>query len=100
METTGLRIDEVVEHWFKTRGPWDEEKLLTRKEVTDEIVAQMVLCLRSRADGMPGLFEAIDFIQTLQPALKIGLASSSPMILIEAGITLYTHTTYNTKHLQ
>jgi beta-phosphoglucomutase-like phosphatase (HAD superfamily) len=85
LETTGLRIDEVVEVNYK-KYQWDESTLSTRKEVTKDIVDTMERLLTEKAATIkkPGLDHALSFFQTKN--IPIGLASSSPMRLINAAL--------------
>eukprot|EP00808_Paulinella_micropora_P020521 g64748.t1 len=79
--TCGLRIDQVVEVWFGRR-PWDEAKTLTRPRLTEMIVETMVEHARTQPRALPGVQEAIRFFQKRK--LKMAVASSSPMRLIQA----------------
>jgi len=85
LDTTGLRIDEVVEFNFKKFG-----KVLnteTKEVVVENIVSRMVslLCERGMSIKKPGLDQIISFFQ--KKNLPLAVASSSPMRLIEAGLT-------------
>ena len=92
LETTGLRIDEVVEHNF-SKYPWDETNAegqdggdRSRAGVTQAIVDRMCVLLEERGATIkkPGLDAAIVFFQSKQVPLAV--ASSSPMVLIRAGL--------------
>ncbi|MCM2679484.1 hexitol phosphatase HxpB [Echinimonas agarilytica] len=72
--TMGLRIDLVVEHWFK-HYPCDASVAQLSREILDavgELVAE-------QGQAMPGLFECLKRIQQLN--VPIGLATSSPLPL-------------------
>lgn len=77
-ETTGLRIDQVVEFWF-AKQPWQGQDCAT---VTDTIVSRVETLIREHKPMLPGVLEAIQVCE--QAGLKIALASSSPMRLIES----------------
>jgi beta-phosphoglucomutase-like phosphatase (HAD superfamily) len=85
LETTGLRIDEVVEHNYQKHN-WDESTLRTRSQVTTDIVDTMERLLTEKAATIrkPGLDQALAFFKTKH--LPMGLASSSPMRLINAAL--------------
>lgn len=81
VETMGVPIDEVVALWHR-RHPWDEP---TRDEVVQTIVAGV-------ADGIareglnPGAIKAVDYFR--ERGLRTALASSSPMSLIRAVLSV------------
>ncbi len=76
--TMGLRCDEVVAKWYQLY-PW-EGKSVT--QVHDEIVARVIALMRAEAVLLPGVRTAIAQVQAA--GLRLALASSSPMVLIEA----------------
>lgn len=78
LQTTGLRIDQVVAFWY-SKQPWENHDLAT---VTDMIVARVEALIKEHKPMLPGVLEAIDVCEQL--GLKIALASSSPMRLIVA----------------
>jgi sugar-phosphatase len=80
LETTGLRIDEVVAHWF-ARAPWPGP---TPAEVTARIVARVVELVRTRGQALPGAREAV--VEARRRVGCVGLATSSPRALIDAVI--------------
>ncbi|UXI00066.1 hexitol phosphatase HxpB [Photobacterium sp. TY1-4] len=77
-ETTGLRIDQVVEFWF-AKQPWQGNDCAT---VTDLIVSRVEALINEHKPMLPGVLEAIQVCE--QAGLKIALASSSPMRLIQS----------------
>eukprot|EP00040_Diaphanoeca_grandis_P017926 m.94220 g.94220 ORF g.94220 m.94220 type:complete len:233 (-) comp26698_c0_seq4:460-1158(-) len=83
LETTGLRIDEAVLHYFK-RSPWDDIAH-PKQKIVDNIVNEMATLLRDQAKEMRG---ACDLVRQFQkfPHIKLALASSSPKVLIVAGL--------------
>jgi sugar-phosphatase len=78
VETMGLRIDEVVEHWHR-RHPWDEPP---RREIADAVIDGMVEAVEERGALREGAVEAVDRFARL--GLRLALASSSPARLIDS----------------
>jgi HAD superfamily hydrolase (TIGR01509 family) len=79
--TTGLRIDEVVAYWH-ARAPWPGP---SPAEVTTRIVARVVERIGSQAVAKPGAHRAVELAR--RRGVAVGLASSSPMVLIRAAVT-------------
>jgi beta-phosphoglucomutase-like phosphatase (HAD superfamily) len=77
-ETVGLRIDEVVQHWYD-RHPWDN---MTLKEVELAIVDRMAELIAADGQPLEGVFDIISYFE--QQNLKLAVASSSNLRLIEA----------------
>ena len=73
----GLRIDEVVEHWFTTR-PWDSP---SREEVAGRVVARVRELIGTEGALLPGTEEALAFATGKG---RVALASSSFYVLIDA----------------
>ncbi len=80
LQTKGLRIDEVVDYWYQ-RYPWTNLSLL---EVENLIVAKVIELIHLKGESLPGVKEAITFVQ--QKQVKIALASSSATIIIQAAL--------------
>ncbi|MCA9617305.1 MAG: hexitol phosphatase HxpB [Sandaracinus sp.] len=78
--TTGLRIDEVVAHWFR-RAPWGGA---TPAEVTTRIVDAMERELREAPIAKPGIASALDVCR--RAGWRLAVASSSPTRLLQAGL--------------
>lgn len=76
--TMGLRCDEVVAKWYQLYA-WEGKSV---GQVHDEIVARVIGLVREEAVLLPGVRSAIDKVQAA--GLRLALASSSPMALIEA----------------
>lgn len=76
-QTTGLRTDEVVEHWYK-RHPWDSP---SKEEVAREIDATVMNLIKEKGVAKEGVNEAITICE--EAGLPIAIASSSSKILIE-----------------
>jgi mannitol-1-/sugar-/sorbitol-6-/2-deoxyglucose-6-phosphatase len=76
--TTGLRTKEVVSYWhnyFK----WDAK---SAEQVTDEIIENVTARILREGRAMEGLHYILDFFA--ERNFKMGLASSSPMRLIQS----------------
>lgn len=80
-ETTGLRVDEVVDHWC-ARSPWPASRGGTRA-VADAIVTEM---MRAMANALiiPGAADAVRFCAA--HGARLAVASSSPSELIEVAL--------------
>ena len=79
-QTTGLRIDEVVQHYYDTVG-WDQNRF-PLKSVSEGIVDEVIAEVGRKGEPLPGVESTINFFVELQ--LPMALASSSNMRLIEA----------------
>lgn len=79
-QTVGLRIDEVVEHWYH-RFPWDINSVRLEK-IRDEVIDGVIELIRSAGQPMPGVANVFEMLQSKE--VKLALASSSSMRIIEA----------------
>lgn len=77
-QTMGCRIDTVIDHWFQRR-PWKD---VSRAELQAQIIDTMIAFTHSEGRPLPGVLEALELFKSLE--FRIGLASSSPLNLIEA----------------
>lgn len=78
LQTTGLRIDQVVSYWYQ-RHPWDNyDNTATATAIVEQVSIEI---LRS-GEAMLGVFEALNACK--DKGLKIGLATSSSSQLIDA----------------
>ncbi len=77
-ETMGYRLDEVVELWY-TRQPWHSK---SKKEVEKRILELVIDLVRKEGEPLPGLISSIEMFKSR--GVKLALASSSPMDLINA----------------
>jgi len=76
--TTGLRTAEVVDYWhdhFKWEGK-------DNQQVTNEIIDAVISKILHEGEAMEGLEYILDYFE--KKNFKIGLASSSPLRLIES----------------
>lgn len=76
--TMGLRVDEVVAHWYEVIG-WEGRSV---PEVTASIVERMAHLIRTEGRLLPGVGESLALLR--RDGMKIGLASSSWTVLIDA----------------
>ncbi len=96
-QTVGLRLDEVIHYWYEHKA-WEG---VTPKEVEQRIVTQMVELIQENGEPLMGVIETLTYLK--QQDLKIGLATSSYLVLIDTVLkTLriedcfdYTHSAEN-----
>lgn len=77
LQTTGLRIDEVVEYWF-ARYPWKE---VSQKQVEERIWKSIIQLVKDHGKAKVGVIESLTFFK--MNGYDIGLASTSAMVLID-----------------
>jgi mannitol-1-/sugar-/sorbitol-6-/2-deoxyglucose-6-phosphatase len=77
-ETWGMRIEEVVDHWYRQR-PWDG---IRPRAVQREIVREMVAHVQREGEPLPGALQAIEAVR--EAGLSVAIASSSSRELIDA----------------
>ncbi|WP_394203974.1 hexitol phosphatase HxpB [Shewanella waksmanii] len=78
LQTTGLRIDQVVSYWYQ-RYPWaNYDNANTAKAIVDKVVAQ----IKQNGSAMKGVENALNYCR--QHHYHIGLATSSSTAIIEA----------------
>lgn len=75
--TTGLRITEVTDYWLK-KFPWPGAQ--TSIQIANEILDEVISLSKKEGTVMEGVLETLDFLKSQN--IKIGLASSSPMRMI------------------
>lgn len=80
LQSTGMRTKEFVEYWFSRKGV-PAEKSGDAVTAINQCIVEKV---RERGKPLPGIEHILNFF--LQRNFKIGLASSSPMPLIEVVI--------------
>ena len=81
--TKGLRIDEVIKHWFQI-SPWSK---MTQKSLEQKVVDRLIELIKSDSKLLPGVKESLSFFK--EKKLKIGLASASYYKIIDS--VLKTH---------
>lgn len=77
-ETMGIRIDALVEYWFK-RYPWDGP---SKKEVEADIIRRVISMIRKKGELMPGARELLEKFKNME--MPMAIASSSPMEIISS----------------
>jgi HAD superfamily hydrolase (TIGR01509 family) len=76
--TTGLRTDELVEHWYGVH-PWPDPP---RKAVEGQIETRVIELIRERSVPNPGVHEILALLSTA--GYPLGVASSSASEVIQA----------------
>ena len=76
-QTVGLRLDEVIHYWFEHRALED----VTPKEVEQRIISRMIDLIQENGEPLLGVIDTLNYLK--QQGLKIGLATSSYLILID-----------------
>lgn len=79
-QTQGLRIDEVVDYWYR-QYPWTN---LSKLEVEELIVNKVIELIHLKGQPLPGVSQAIAFVKNQN--VKIALASSSTSQIIQAAL--------------
>ncbi|MBW4533046.1 MAG: hexitol phosphatase HxpB [Pleurocapsa minor HA4230-MV1] len=79
-QTQGLRIDEVVDYWYR-QYPWTN---LSKLEVEKLIVSKVIELIHLKGQPLPGVHQAIAFVKNQN--VKIALASSSALKIIQAAL--------------
>jgi len=92
-KTVGLRIDHVIEYWYKQIG-WDG---LSPKQVEQLIIDRLIELIKENGAPLPGVMESIDYFES--KGLKIGLATSSYTVLIDTVLKVLNLTrSFHTVH--
>lgn len=76
--TVGMRIDEVVQYWYKEVGWKNHSPELVEKR----IIEHMLDLIAEKGKALPGVMETLQYLK--ESAASIALASSSYMVLIRA----------------
>lgn len=82
-DTIGLRVDEVVRHWY-ARFPW---KGASRKAIEASILDLVSQLIVDRGKPMPGVKQTVDMLRA--SGYELAVASSSPMQLIRAALAKF-----------
>lgn len=77
-ETTGLRIDEVVNYWHR-RYPWETP---SQEIIAEKILQHLGELIRLQGEGKNGVKYVFQFLK--EQNIKLALASSSARFLIDA----------------
>lgn len=78
--TMGLRIDEVVAHWYRL-FPWEGR---TKEEVETHVVDRVISLVRQKGAALPGVRTALANCRSM--GLRTALASSSARRIISAAL--------------
>ncbi|MBV7597225.1 hexitol phosphatase HxpB [Aeromonas sp. sia0103] len=76
--TIGVRIDQLVAHWYRLR-PWNGP---SQEEVVQRILDRVIALILQEGEAKEGVLAALTLIEA--QGLKIGLATSSPFNMVEA----------------
>ncbi|WP_034914437.1 MULTISPECIES: hexitol phosphatase HxpB [Erwinia] len=82
-DTLGLRIDQVVRMWYETL-PWSGPD---QAEVTRRIIARSLSLVEETRPLLPGVESALKLCRA--EGLKIGLASASPLHMLERVLEMF-----------
>ncbi|EPO1784815.1 hexitol phosphatase HxpB [Cronobacter turicensis] len=82
-DTLGLRIDLVVALWF-AQQPWNGPSV---DEVTQRILTRAMTLVEEQRPLLPGVADAIALCKA--QGLKVGLASASPLRMLERVLALF-----------
>lgn len=77
-ETMGLRVDEVVEHWF-SRYPWKEPP---KKKIEDKVAARVIELVKEKGAARKGVREIFELFANKN--ITTAIASSSQTEIINA----------------
>lgn len=80
-ETTGMPTLDVVNYWYK-KLPWSEKSV---EEINAALLKKAAELIAAAINPMPGVEKLL--LKSRQMGLKIGLASASPMNIIEVVLT-------------
>lgn len=97
LRTTGLRTNEVVDYWQRYFG-WQGH---SNEEVANDILDSVIAKIQASATLQPGAEGVLEAFRTR--GIKMGLASSSPVRVIETalnhfGLTPYFATVHSAEH--
>ena len=82
-DTRGLRIDLVVDLWFGQQ-PWT---VPDRATVVERIISRVISLVEDTRPLLPGVREAVALCKA--QGLKVGLASASPLYMLEKVLTMF-----------
>ena len=86
LQTTGMRIEEVIRHWYKL-FPWTSPSMV---EVQEILLDEMVKIFQRESEPKPGAAQTLSFIFQQRrrdgSQIPLAIASSSPCRLLEAAI--------------
>ena len=82
-DTRGLRIDLVVDLWYGQQ-PWTGPD---RATVVERIISRVIALVEESRPLLPGVREAVALCKA--QGLKVGLASASPLYMLEKVLTMF-----------
>jgi sugar-phosphatase len=82
-ETAGVRLDDVVRHWYK-KFPWHAESL---EAVEARILEEVGRLIVSRGKPMPGVMAVLDLLRAAK--FELAVASSSPLQLVRTALETF-----------
>ncbi|MBL8149267.1 MAG: hexitol phosphatase HxpB [Blastocatellia bacterium] len=88
LETTGLRVDAVVDYWYQRR-PW---KSPSKKHIEEAIINKVVELVLAKGEKKEGVDYVTDYVASLP--VKIALASSSPYRIIRSVVEKFQLSSY------
>jgi mannitol-1-/sugar-/sorbitol-6-/2-deoxyglucose-6-phosphatase len=88
MQTMGYKISEVIPYWYN-RKPWSGKSF---EQLESEIFEEAIRLIVEKGEPMPGVKYILDFFK--ERKLKIGLASTSPMRIINTVLSKLSITHY------
>jgi mannitol-1-/sugar-/sorbitol-6-/2-deoxyglucose-6-phosphatase len=77
LKTTGMPTKAVFDYWYRL-SPW---KGKTKDELEDMLFERVFAMIKQKANAMPGVNDTLSLFKSIN--IKIGLASASPLDLIE-----------------
>jgi len=77
-QTTGLRMDEVIDYWFERKSHNGMDKVALHNFIINYMVNSMLLS----GEPMPGAIETVKFFA--KKGLPLAVATSSPKVLLDA----------------
>ena len=78
LRTKGMRVDEVVDFWFR-QHPWDD---FGKQEIVDSILNELIDLIKSQGERMLGVHESIQYFKN--QGMPLAIATSSPIRVMEA----------------
>jgi len=79
-ETMGLRVDEVVEHWYSIY-PWEKP---SKKDIETKIIERVIELIKEKGEVRPGVYEIVNLLKDHH--LPMAIASSSSTQIIDAAL--------------
>lgn len=87
-DTLGLRVDQVVRMWYQTL-PWQGPD---QAEVSSMIIARTIELVEESRPLLPGVNYALELCR--DQGLKIGLASASPLFMLDTVLEMFNLQSY------